>query len=56
MFEFVRMHVLAPVAIGWQRNVKMLQRKITFLDLLRIVFSFLVAGDFYNRATINTFQ
>ena len=41
----------------------MLKTKITFLDLLRIVFSFLVAGDgyytlviFHGRVTINIFQ
>ena len=41
----------------------MLKTRITFLDLLRILFYFLVAGDGYyalvllhSRVTINTFQ
>ena len=41
----------------------MLKMKITFLELLKTVFSFLVTGDeyhplviFHSRVTINTFQ
>ena len=56
-------HFWAPVAIGSQQLFKMLKMKITFLEFLRIVFSFLVAGDgyyllviFHSRVTINTFK